>query len=159
MAALTGNVQRPVKPPVGGIGTYPVRLAGYTNRGSGNTAYTCFKGAIIACDTSDTDGYFGPLDFTPASGDIFGGIGEERQDIGSTDTADGAKKLTVIRDGIVGFLKGSLAITDVGADIYATTDNDIQTSSTDALLIGRLVDVDATYAWVDISVYWMKPTA
>lgn len=159
MAALAQNKQRPVKPPVGGIGLFAQPLAGYTNRGSGSTAYIVYKGAIIACDVGDTDGYFGPVDFTPAAGDIFGGIAEERQDITSVDAADGAKNLTVIRNGVVGFPKGSLAITDVGADIYATTDNDIQTSSTNALLIGRLVAVDATYAWVDIAPYWMVPTS
>lgn len=154
--SLSANKQRPVR---GAVNKEAVPLAGYTNRGSGNVAYTTYHGSIVACDISDTDGYFGPLDFTPATGDIFGGIAMERQDIGSGDTADGAKNLTVAKDGIWGFAQGSLAVTDVGAPIYATDDDTITTTSTNALLIGRLVGVDGTYAWVDISKHWMVPTS
>lgn len=158
MTALTNDKQRPVKSPVGGLGTFALKLAGYTNRGSGNTAYTVYKGAIVACDESDTDGYFGPLDFTPASNDIFGGVAAEKQSVTSDDTDDG-KELTVFRDGIWGFPKASITITDVGALVYATDTDAVQTSSSNALLIGRIVDVDDTYVWIDISNHWMVPTS
>lgn len=155
MSALSANKQRPYRAPAGGLTTQLIRLAGYTNYGGGSTAFTVYKGALMMCDVSDTDGYFSPVHGTPASGDLFGGIAMERQDVTSSDTADGSVELTVATDGVWAFAKGSLAITDIGAVIYATTDNDIQTSSTNAQAIGVLVDVDGTYAWIDISSKFM----
>jgi hypothetical protein len=157
--ALSGDKQRPVQSPAGGITTAALKLAGYTNRGSGSTAFTTYKGAIVACDVSDTDGYFGPMDFTGASGDVFGGVALEKQAITSSDTGDGSKEITVARDGIWGFAKGSIAITDIGAIAYASDDDTVTTSSSNAVAIGRIVDVDDTYVWVDISKYWMVPTS
>jgi hypothetical protein len=137
--------------------TAVLKLAGYTNRGGGSVAFTVYKGAVVACDESDTDGYFGPKDFNATSGDIFGGIAAEKVAVTSADTADGSKVLTVYRNGVWGFAKGSLAITDVGALCYASDDNTVTTTSTNAILIGRIVDVDDTYAWVDIENHWMVP--
>ena len=155
MAALGNDVQRPVRLPVGGLATAQLKLAGYTNRGAGNVAYTTYKGAVMMCDVSDTDGYFGPKDVNAADGDIFGGIAAEQQKITSSDAADGSKRITVYRNGVWGFAKGTLAITDIGATVWASTDNDVTTTNTNALPIGVIEDVDDTYVWVNIAPAFM----
>ena len=157
MTALTANKQRPVRVPPGGLNLQKVPLAGYTNRGAGNVAFKCYKGAVIVCDVSDTDGYFGPEDMNSASGDVFGGIAMEFQQVTSDDTADGSVTLMVAANGVWGFPVASVAITDIGATIYATDTDAVTTGSSNAIAIGTLVDYDTTYAWVDISNFWMKP--
>lgn len=157
MAALTADTTRPVRPMAGGVSTYSLPLAGYTNRGAGNVAFTCYKGAVIACDVTDTDGYFGPMDFTAASPDFFGGIAMENVAVTSANTADGSRVITVARDGVWGFPKASLAVTDVGAVVYASNTNDLTTTALNNMSIGRIVEVDATYAWVDISTHVNVP--
>jgi hypothetical protein len=129
-------------------------LAGYTNFSGGSTGFTVYKGAIVVCDVSDTDGYFRDALATAttnaAAGDIFGGIALEKQTVTSADTADGSKKITVARNGIWGFPSIG-AITDVGAAAYATEDGTISTASATNFWVGRIVAWDATYVWVDIS--------
>ncbi|RMD64632.1 hypothetical protein D6833_04170 [Candidatus Parcubacteria bacterium] len=155
MAVLTANKNRPVRLPAGGITTRLLPLAGYTNFGAGNTAHTVYKGSLVMCDVSDTDGYFRAVpdtSVTPAAaGDIFGGIALEKQEVTSGDTADGSKKVTVAVDGVWGFPVGSIAITDIGAPAYASDDDTITTTATNNLWVGTIVDRDATYVWVDIS--------
>lgn len=154
MTALTANKQRPVKLPPGGLRMVKVKLAGYTNFGGGNTAHNVYHGSIVAQDVSDTDGYARAVGFTPASGDVFMGIALEKQEVGSSDLADGTVEVTVAANGVWGFAKGSIAQTDVGADIYCVDDDTVQTSSTNALKIGKLEEVDSTYAWVNIAPYF-----
>jgi hypothetical protein len=154
MAVLTNNVQRPV------IGHDPsldvsLPLAGYTNFGGGSTAHTVYHGSLVICDVTDTDGYFRacPLcsDTNLTTSDIFGGIALERQDVTSSNTADGSVSVTVAQNGIWGFPVNSVAATDVGAPIYAADDGStVTTTSTNNLWIGTLVKVDSTYAWVNI---------
>lgn len=160
MAVLSASKQRPMKPIHGGnIPTYSFPLAGYTNFGSGSTAHTVYKGSIVVCDVSDTDGYGRAAPATgttaAASGDMFLGVALEEVDVTSSDTSDGAKSVTCAVNCIVGFAVGSLAVTDLGADIYASDDDTVTSTSTNNFKIGKLVDVDATYAWVDISPYWL----
>jgi len=160
MANMTANVQRPVRLPAGGLTTRLLPLAGYTNFGGGSTAFTVFKGAVVACDVSDTDGYFrdGDSGVTWASGDIFGGVALEKQAVTSDNTADGSVLVSVAVDGVWGFPKNSLAQTDVGAPVYATDDGAVVgSSSSNTLWIGDLTEVDATYAWIDISRAAGKP--
>ena len=155
MAVLSANKVRPVRLPAGGITTRALPLAGYTNFGSGSTAHSVYKGSVVVCDVSDTDGYFRacPLSSSTAlaAGDIFGGIATERQDVTSAITSDGQKDVTVAVDGVWGFAVGSLAVTDLGAPAYASDDDTITTTSTNNLWVGTIVDVDSTYVWVDIS--------
>jgi len=155
MAVLSANVQRPVKPPAGGITTRALPLAGYTNFGGGSTAHNVYKGSVVMCDVSDTDGYFRamPLSSSTAatSSDVFGGVALHKQEVTSADTADGSKRVTVAVDGIWGFAKGSLAITDIGAKAYASDDTTITTTTANNICVGTIIDVDATYVWVDIS--------
>lgn len=157
MAVLTANKQRPVKMPAGGITTAVRKLAGYTNFGGGSTAHTVYDGSIVVCDVSDTDGYFRAAPSTgstaAASGDMFGGIALEKVAVTSSDTADGSRVCTVATSGVWGFPVGSVAITDVGADAYASDDATITTTSSNNFKVGRIVDVDATYVWVDIAPY------
>lgn len=158
MTALTANKQRPVKLPPGGLRMVKVKLAGYTNFGAGNTAHTVYHGSIVAQDVSDTDGYSRAVGMTPASGDIFMGVALEKQVVDSSTLADGSVEVTVAANGVWGFPKASLAQTDVGADIYCTDDDAVQTSSTNALKIGKLEEVDATYAWINIAPYFGTAT-
>lgn len=153
MAALSANKSRPVKVPAGGLSTRKLPLAGYTNFGGGSTAHTVYQGCPVACDVSDTDGYFRAVSsgVTWASGDVFGGVAVEKQAVTSSDTADGSVELTVFVNGTWGFPIGSIAITDIGSPIYVSDDDTATTSSTNTLWIGYLVEVDATYAYVNIA--------
>ncbi len=153
MAALSANKSRPVRLPAGGLTLRKLPLAGYTNFGAGSTAHTVYQGCPVACDVSDTDGYFRAVGsgVTWASGDVFGGIAIEKQTVTSSDTADGSVEVSVNVNGIWGFPIASLAITDIGAAMYVSDDDTVTTSSTNTLWIGYLVNVDATYAWIDIS--------
>jgi len=160
MAILSTNKQRPVKLAHGNLTTMEIPLAGYTNFGAGTVAHTVFKGSLVVCDVSDTDGYFRAVPLTSTTNmttsDVFGGIAAERQDVESTDAADGSVTLTVYRNGLWGFAKGSIAQTDIGAPAYATDDDTISTTSTNALWVGYIEEVDATYAWVNIVPAFMK---
>lgn len=153
MTNLTASKTRPVKIPSGGLTTRALKLAGYTNFAGGSTAYTVYKGALVFNDVSDTDGYFRDMDssLTITTSDVFGGVAAEEVDVTSSDTADGSKKITVYVDGVWGFPVASLAITDMGAEIFASDDDALTTTATGNLAVGILVDVDATYAWIDIS--------
>lgn len=161
MTNLTANKQIPVRLPPGGLEMRRVKLAGYTNFGGGSTAFTVYKGAIVMCDVSDTDGYARDMDstVTVATGDIFLGVAAEQVSVTSADTADGSKEMTVFVNGVWGFPIGSLAITDLGATIFADDDNVVTSTATSNLAIGKLVDADASYAWVDISDYAFKASA
>jgi len=145
---------------VGGIRTAKVKLAGYTNFAGGSAAHTVYKGSIVVCDVSDTDGYFRacPLSSSTASagGDIAGGVALEQVAVTSSDTADGSKEVTVARNGVWGFAVGSLAITDIGAAAYASDDDTITTTSTNNYWCGIIEDVDSTYVWVDIEPAFMR---
>lgn len=160
MAVLTGNKQRPVKLAHGELTTMEIPLAGYTNFGGGSTGHTVFKGALMVCDVSDTDGYFRAVPLSSsvnmATTDIFGGIAAERQDVGASDTADGSVTLTVYRNGQWGFAKGSIAQTDIGAAAYASDDDTISTTDTNNLWVGIIEAVDATYVWVNIEPAFMR---
>ena len=135
--------------------TLALKLAGYTNFGGGSTEHTVFKGSVVVCDVSDTDGYFRACPLSSsinlASGDIFGGIALEHQKVTSGFAADGSKLVTVARNGIWGFPKASNAVTDIGAPAYASDDASITTTGTNNLWVGYIVDVDDTYVWVDIA--------
>lgn len=155
MAVLSASKSRPVRLPAGGLNLRKVGLAGYTNFGGGNTAHTVYKGSLVVCDVSDTDGYFRAVPLTSgtnmAAGDIFAGVAVEKQVVDSNVTADGALDVTVATNGVWGFAVGSLAITDIGAAAYASDDDTITTTSTSNLWVGYIVDVDSSYVWVDIS--------
>jgi hypothetical protein len=155
MAVLSADKTRPVRIPPGGLTFRTLKLAGYTNFGAGTLAHTVYKGSVVVCDVSDTDGYFRacPLSSSVnlAAGDIFGGIAIEQVAVGSADAADGSKEVTVAVNGEWGFAVGALAITDLGAPAYASDDDTITTTSTNNLWVGTIVDVDATYVWIDIS--------
>lgn len=155
MTNLSADFIRPYRIPPGGLRERELPLAGYTNFEGGNATYTIYKGALVMCDASDTDGYFRPGDsgITVTNTDIFGGVALEQIAITSSNTADGSKKITVAVNGDWGFVKGNVAQTDVGAVIYSTDDTSITTTATAGLAIGILVEVDSTYAWVDISNY------
>ena len=160
MTVLSANKMRPVKIPPGGLHTAVVKLAGYTNFGDGSTEHTVYKGSVVVCDVSDTDGYFRACPLSSSvnsdSDDIFGGIALEKVAVGSGDTSDGSKVCTVARDGVWGFAVGSLAITDIGAAIYASDDDTVTTTDTNNFWVGYLVDVDSVYAWVDIAPAFMR---
>ena len=160
MAVLTANKSRPVKLSAGEIHTAKLKLAGYTNFGAGNTEHTVYKGSLVVCDISDTDGYFRAVPLTSStamvSGDVFGGVALEKQAVTSTDTADGSVECTVARDGVWGFAVGSLAITDIGAAAYASDDTTITTTSTNNLWVGYIEDIDSSYVWVNIAPAFLR---
>jgi ligand-binding sensor domain-containing protein len=149
MTDLSANIHRPHK---GHVEDLAYGLVGYTNYQGGSAGYTAYKGAPMIFDVSNVDGYVQPLltTITPASGDVFLGLAQEKKVIDSTITADNAEKILVARKGIFGFPKGSIAVTDIGAPAYMTDSNTVITSSSNSLWIGTIVGLDDTYVWVDI---------
>ncbi|MGH9158207.1 MAG: hypothetical protein ACRD1K_20755 [Acidimicrobiales bacterium] len=120
-----------------------------------------YIGSILVSDVSVSDGYFRAQPVaTVAAGDIFGGVSLERVSV-LTGEAAGARVVTVAKDGVVGFAVGSLAITDIGAAAYSVDDDGgITVTSTNNQWVGYIVDVDATYVWVDITkAFMMTSTA
>ena len=154
MTVLSANKTRPVKIPTGGLKFRKLPLAGYTNYRS-TEAHTVYKGSVVCCDESDTDGYFhAPIAIATVladPADVIGGIAMEKVAVTSGDLADGLKEVTVAVNGVWGFALGSLDITDIGAPVYAQDDDSVTDSSTNAWWIGTVTAVDATYIWVDIS--------
>lgn len=161
MAVLTADKIRPVRIPPGGLATAELPLAGYTNFTSTASEHAVYKGSIVVCDVSDTDGYFRAAPLTSsvnaAAGDLFGGVALEYVKVTSADTADGSKKVTVARNGVWGFAKGSLAQTDVGATVYASDDTTVASATANNFRVGILEEVDATYAWVNIEPCFLQP--
>ena len=149
MTDLAADIARPHK---GHVEEQSYGLVGYTNYQAGSAGYTVRKGAPMILDVSDVDGYAQPLlsAITPAAGDVFLGLAAEGKVIGSTDTADGAKRILVQRCGLFGFPKGSITVTDIGAPAYMSDSNVVTTTSTDNLWIGTIINVDDSYVWVDI---------
>lgn len=160
MAVLTASKDRPYRLAHGELATEKLPLAGYTNFGGGSTAHTVYKGSVVVCDVSDTDGYFRacPLSSSvnSATGDIFGGIALEKQAVTSADTGDGSVEVTVARNGVWGFPVGSLAQTDIGAPAYASDDATITTTSSNNYWCGIIEGVDSTYVWVNIEPAFMR---
>jgi hypothetical protein len=164
MAVLTGNVQRPVRLPVGGLHLAEVKLAGYTNFDTGNKNNEVFSGAVVIQDVSDTDGYARDAPATAsinaAAGDSFMGIAMEHVLVDSASLADGLKKVTVARNGTFGFPVNSVAQTDIGAAAYTSDDGQvITTTSTNNWWIGDIEDIDGTYVWVNIQRAFNRPTS
>lgn len=156
MTALTMNKQRPVQYPNGGLAFQSQPLQGYTNYGS---AYTAYHGAIMGIDATDASGYVQPAaGFTPTTGDIFAGIASERQDVTANETSDGAKVISVIKNGVWGFAVGSLTQANVGSKAYAHDDDSVDATSSSGLYIGEIVAIDSTYVWVDIAPAFMVAT-
>ena len=156
--AITADKNRPVRLE-GNLIKRKYGLVGYTNLGSGSEAQTLYKGAIIAMDVSDVDGYVQTVPGTAAVGDIFAGIAAHQQKTDSSLTADGAVEMSVYVNGVWGFAVGSLAVTDIGANAFASDNDTITTTATGNLHVGVIVDVDATYVWVDISQQAGRPSA
>ena len=150
MANMTQGVDRPTK--------YAEQLqqyglVGYTNYQGGSAAWTAYKGGVAVMDVSDVDGYAQKKisSVNAAADDVFLGVFAETVAVTASDAADGAQKARVWRDGIHAFAKNGLAATDIGAPAYASDDQTITTTSSNNLWIGYIVDVDATYVWVDIT--------
>jgi len=130
-------------------------LVGYTNYQAGSAAWTAYKGGIAMMDVSDVDGYAQKRQsgVNAATGDVFLGIFLEEVAVTSSDAADGSEKALVARGGIWAFAKGSLAVTDIGAEVYASDDDTVTTTSANNLKVGLIVDVDDTWVWVEIDQY------
>lgn len=146
MANLSNDAYRPHK---GEIETLQYGVTGYTNYGGGSTTHTIYKGSIVIMDVSDVDGYAirHLSTITATDTDVFLGVAMEQVAVTSSDTGDG--DLTVeVGNGIFGFPVGSLAVTDIGADAYASDDQTITTTSSN-IWVGKIVWVDGTYVWVD----------
>lgn len=160
MTVLSANKARPYRLAHGDLATKELPLAGYTNFSGGTTEHTVYKGSGVICDQSDTDGYFRAA---PAAGsnaaDIFGGISLEKKLVSSADLADGSVVLTVARNGVWGFAKGSIAQTDIGAAAYLADDDTIALATTNNYWCGYIEEVDDTYVWINIEPAFMMANA
>lgn len=142
MAVLTNSKHRPVRLPSGGVEFGTVQLAG-------TAVEEIYIGSVLWSDGAD--GYFAAYDTTAAvAADIFGGVSLERISVVAAD-ADGDKVASAAMDGIWGFAVGAIVVTDIGAAAYAEDDDVVGVTLLNNLWIGYVVDVDATFAWIDIS--------
>jgi len=150
MANLSASVTLPHK---GDLRPWSYGMVGYTDYQAGSTVYTIYKGSPVFIDESDVDGYAQPFlsSLTATGTDVFLGVALEEKAVTSSDTAQGDVEIAVARAGVWGFPKASLTVTDIGAAIYADDSKVVTSTSTNNLWIGFLVDVDDTYAWIDIS--------
>ena len=149
MAVLTASKVRPVQLAHGPLAKAELPM-------EGGIAETIYKGSIVASDASSADGYFRALvSGANQAADVFGGIAAEEQSIAAAQ-ADGDVVVSVYRNGVWGFAVGSIAITDIGAPIYASDDDTATTTSTTNQWIGHLEGIDGTYAWVNIELAFMK---
>lgn len=116
----------------------------------GGAAVTIYKGGVIIMDVSDSNYVQKHAStITATSSDVFLGIAAEGLSVVAADT-DGSKSLRVWRKGVFAFVKGALTIGDRGKAVYASDDGTVTLTSSNNVWIGYLVDVDGTYAWVEI---------
>lgn len=158
MTNLSANIHRNTK---GGNLNINVGLVGYTAYQGGNTAYTVYKGAVMMVDVSDVDGYAQPMrsGITAATGDVFLGFAAEKVTITSADASNGAKRILIEQPDLVKIPIGSLAVTDMGDEIFATDDNTFGTA-TSGLAVGTLEYIDADgNAWLNCRTHYGKVSA
>jgi hypothetical protein len=158
MTNLTQDVHRNTK---GDTRQINVGLVGYTAYQSGNTAYTCYKGAVMMVDIDDVDGYAQPMQsgITAATGDIFLGFAAEQVSITSADTANDTKRILIDQPDLVKIPIGSLAVTDMGDEIFATDDNTFGTA-TSGLAVGTLEYIDDEgSAWLNCRSHYGQVSA
>lgn len=157
MAGISQNTQRNVLLPPGGLYTRKLPMTGYTTYSKNNEIW---HGSICWIDVSVSDGYVTAMqDITSvaaAAGDIFAGIAQEHQLVDSTVTADGAKQIVVARAGVWAFPVGGCAQTDIGAPAYASSDGVITPTSTNALWVGYIEGVDASFVYVNIEPAFLR---
>lgn len=150
MTSITSDIQRPVRDlrP----GAISGRLLAGATAMSG--AHKVYHGSLLVSDVSVAAGYFRACPDTSSvnltTSDIFGGIAMEAQSVAADDLANGLKQCSAAVNGIWGFAKGGLTVADIGKAIYATDDGTLSVTSTNALWIGYLEELDATYAWINI---------
>lgn len=93
---------------------------------------------------------------TPTSGSKFAGIAAETVD--NSAGSDGDKSCGVYQTGLFSMAISGVAVTDIGRKAYAETNNpsdvkdDNDTPTQHANMIGRIVGLNGTEAWVDIGV-------
>lgn len=116
----------------------------------GGVAATIYKGGVLIQDVSDsTYAQKHQSTITAAAGDVFLGVAAEGVSTVAAD-ANGAKTVRAWRKGIYAFAKGALTIGDRGKAVYVSDDQTVTLTALNNLWIGYLVDVDSTYAWVEI---------
>lgn len=149
MSDLSTNKQRPVRLAHGNLATAKLPLD--------NLNETVYVGSIVFSDVNVQDGYFRALStgVSAATADIFGGISIDKASITTGQTA-GDVYVSVARNGVWGFAKGSVAQTDIGASAYASDDDTIVTASTNNLWVGIIEEVDDTYVWVNIEPAFLR---
>lgn len=143
MAALTSDANRPNQGVTPAL-DLPVLLMG-------GTAFKIYKGAVVYSPVAGA-GYARNFAGGGAAADAFLGVAAEYKDVLATDVA-GAQACRVFRNGLHAFPIGTLVRGDLGKQVYVTTDQDLSLLAAAGanLWIGHLADIDAQYAWVDIS--------
>lgn len=103
-----------------------------------------FAGSLVCLNT---DGYAAPGANT--AGFKFVGVAKEYVD--NTGGANGAKNVTVWRNGAFDFTAAGMAITDVGSPVFVSDDQTVAKVTTIGVGCGIITEVEsATKVWVDI---------
>jgi hypothetical protein len=72
------------------------------------------------------------------AGDVFGGFAEQKVDNTVTGHVDGFKNVPVRRRGFVQLSVTSVAVTDIGADVYASDGNTYTLTATNNTFVGKV---------------------
>lgn len=133
MAALSDNAER--KRQEGIFVSYPVAAS-----------TTIYKGALV-CD--DGSGYLVPASDSATSGFVFVGVAYEAAN--NSDGDDGDLEVRVVRTGVFQVPKSSAVANDRGAPMFARSDNEVATSTSNSVIAGVCVDiVDTSTIKLDI---------
>lgn len=121
---------------------------------NGGTALSIYRGTPLIIDGNvDTiDAVKFDSGVTIATGDVFLGIVEDNQiDVLAAD-ADGDKKATIIRRGLVGFVNSfSFTRADIGKAVYFSDSGTLTTTAgTNLGPVGEIWDVEDGYVYIDL---------
>lgn len=107
---------------------------------------TIYKGTMVGINTST--GYAEAKD---ASGNRFAGI-STGQAVGTL--VAGVTKVEVYKKGVFPLVMTSVAITDLGVEVYSSDDQTVTKVDSGSLTkVGRLVGYDTDIGWIDIGGY------
>ncbi len=119
---------------------------GYTKKYKVGASKEIFKFTMVGINTST--GYLEPKD---ASGNRFAGVASGYVKNGTTA---GAVSQEVYRKGCFPFVMSSVAITDLGLEVYSVDDQTVtKTDGGSQTKVGKIMDFDTNLAWVDIGGY------
>lgn len=123
-----------------------------------SAAQHIYKGSPMILDVSEDTLY--PRIFTSAvtlaASDVFIGIAEEEVNVQTTDTEANNIVNLITGPSIVGFKSAVFTDADVGKSVYFDDSGTLTATSTANLYIGKLIRVEAGYAFVQLAAPYIQ---